>query len=219
MLLQNPEYLTDTGRHISHCIKQTKMNPTLSKLRYSLRMLLLLPMLLLASCQADESEYSHIYPCHFYFDTAAHNASYLTKALANTEMFCFVWRQEVGGIRTVMVQPGDGQPTEPVSILSAIEADEYDKSVLGGANGVIIGRSASLNGELFCFDRICPYCLQEPVQRHVEWYKKDGKLDNSKVQCPRCHRVYDLQNRGICNEGAPKLMRYAVSYDGYLLRM
>lgn len=175
-------------------------------------------MVVLASCSADESRYSR-YPCHFIFDMSIHNTSLLSTCTnpLSTDVFCFVWQQPVGEVRHIQMLLNDDKTTYDTPITAKIEADEA--CLLGVSNGIIVGCSSYYDGELLCYDRQCPHCLEEYVTKKLEWYKPEGKLNGQKVQCPRCHRVYDLVIGGVSSDGPPALLQYKAYCQGNLFRI
>lgn len=170
--------------------------------------------MLLASCSADDTEYTREFQCYFTFDTTIHNTSKLCACVnsLSSGMFCMAWQQTIEGVRHIMVQLSDGKATEDTPITTAAEARQ--SCIMGAGNGLIIGCSTLNNGQLYAFDRQCPNCLHEGINKALQW-KNNGLW----VVCPRCNRCYDLNNSGFVVEGesGKKLLRYRASYGGTML--
>lgn len=170
-------------------------------------------VILMTACNADDYEFEKRYPCYMYFDCGIHQGTALQSCVSPfaVDMFCMVWQENAGGIRHIKLQLYN-QPTEDVSITTALELQR--SCILGVKNGLIIGRSALNNSELYVFDRQCPNCLEIGSYNALQW-----DINGLRVKCPQCKRVYNLNNSGFIAEGdkGKKLMRYMASYTGSLL--
>lgn len=170
--------------------------------------------LCLASCAADETEYSTSYQCYFMFDTTYHPNSFIKTCVEplTSGTFCIVTKAPLdGSAYRLNVTPCSGH-ADPDDIKTAEETRR--SCILGCNNGLIIGRSTLNNVELYAFDLMCPNCLNASL------YKKTAFAHNGLwAKCSYCGRSYDLNNRGVVVEGDPgnKLLRYRASYSGTVL--
>lgn len=168
----------------------------------------------LVSCSADDTEYQQGYRCYFTFDTSLHNASAILSCVnpMSAGMFCMAWQETKEGIRHIRVQLNNGKTTEDNAITTALESRQ--QCIMGASNGLIIGCSTLNAGQLYAFDRLCPNCLDQGINKPLQW-TNSGLW----VKCPRCQRSYDLNNSGYIVEGetGKKLMRYRASYNGTIL--
>lgn len=160
---------------------------------------------ILFSCDV-EKQYSTQYPCSFYFDTAKHPTSILTRSLGNPGMWTFVSVQLKQGINHVTVIPNNGEPSEDIPMTTEIENNRVNYNNLGAANSIIVGCS-NFNGVL-AYDRQCPQCLENNRKKSLEW---DG--DKQMVKCPSCQLVYMLET-GSCTTQSIRLLEYKVAYNG-----
>lgn len=105
-------------------------------------------------------------------------------------------------IYTFVSAIGESHTSAPVSVTLS--------GVPSSIAGFFVGTPQLLNlsGQqaLVAFDRVCPTCYEEAlVQRSLVFLPQSGW-----VKCPRCQRVYDLNNGGVVVQGAAgvKLYRY-----------
>ena len=122
-----------------------------------------------------------------------------------------VWSQYSGGVNHIQIQLYNKQ-AEDVAITTDIERRR--SCVLGANNGLVIGCSTLYEGQLYAFDRQCPNCANNGTLKAMQW-ENNGLW----LKCPKCERVYDLNNNGfiVKGESGDKLMRYRPSYDGKVL--
>ena len=122
-----------------------------------------------------------------------------------------VWSQYSGGVNHIQIQLYNKQ-AEDVAITTDIERRR--SCVLGANNGLVIGCSTLYEGQLYAFDRQCPNCANNGTLKAMQW-ENNGLW----LKCPKCERVYDLNNNGfiVKGESGDKLMRYRASYDGKVL--
>lgn len=75
-------------------------------------------------------------------------------------------------------------------------------------SGFVIGKSSlpdmNLQYPVLAYDLVCPNCYAESL------ITRALTLKGEELSCSRCHRVYDLTNRGIVKQGqaGKSLMRY-----------
>ena len=169
-------------------------------------------LVLFTSC-GEETLYSNAYRCNFRFNTEIHNNTVLNQVtnplIPGT--YVRVSLSVRGSVRHVDLLTGTGT-SESVPLTTAEERMQtYD---MGADNGIIVGRSV-YHG-LLAFDAQCPNCLSEnsggsfPLSFHG---------NGTQMTCAHCHRVYDLNERGVVVSGekGKKLMEYAAQYTGRLL--
>lgn len=166
---------------------------------------MMLGAVLLLACGAD-TQYSTQYPCSFYFDTAKHPTSILTRSLGNQGMWVFVSVNRKQGINHVIVSPGNGDPVEDIAMTTEIENNRVNYNNLGADNGIILGCS-NFNG-IRAYDRQCPHCLDGGKKSALRW---DQSLQM--VNCPSCGLVYMLET-GNCTSVSLRLLEYKVAYSG-----
>lgn len=178
------------------------------------RLFYLLTIVMILGCRADDTEYTREYQCYFTFNTQIHNASIINSCInpLSPGMFCMAWQEPAGGVRHVKIQLNNGKTNEDVAITTAEEARQ--SCIMGASNGLIIGCSTLNNGQLYAFDRQCPNCLNEGINKPLQW-GNNGLW----VKCPRCNRSYDLNNSGfvVDGDGGKKLLRYHARYTGTAL--
>ena len=171
-------------------------------------------VILMAACSADGNEYTREYQCYFTFDTQIHNTSVINSCInpLSSGMFCMVWHHTADGVRHIDIQLNDGKTSEDVAITTAAEMRQ--SCIMGASNGLIIGCSTLNNGGLYAFDRQCPNCLHDGINKPLQW-ANNGLW----VKCPRCNRSYDLNNSGfvVDGDGGNKLLRYRAAYTGAIL--
>jgi nitrite reductase/ring-hydroxylating ferredoxin subunit len=177
-------------------------------------LVLLFGLLLFSSCSTDDFEYENKYRCYFTFDCGIHQGTVLQNCLnpVSPGLFCMVWKQNVGATRHIQMQLCN-KKTDDVAITTASEVRTVCE--LGANNGLVIGCSTLNNGQLYAFDRICPNCDKaNGIKVALQW-ENNGLW----LKCPKCERVYDLNNNGfiVKGESGDKLMRYRASYDGKVL--
>ena len=169
--------------------------------------------LILFSCVTDDFEYEKKYQCYFTFDCGIHQGTTLQNCLnpISPGVFCMVWSQYSGGVNHIQIQLYNKQ-AEDVAITTDIERRR--SCVLGANNGLVIGCSTLYEGQLYAFDRQCPNCANSGTLKALQW-ENNGLW----LKCPKCERVYDLNNNGfiVKGESGDKLMRYRASYDGKVL--
>ena len=169
--------------------------------------------LILFSCVTDDFEYEKKYQCYFTFDCGIHQGTTLQNCLnpISPGVFCMVWSQYSGGVNHIQIQLYNKQ-AEDVAITTDIERRR--SCVLGANNGLVIGCSTLYEGQLYAFDRQCPNCANNGTLKALQW-ENNGLW----LKCPKCERVYDLNNNGfiVKGESGDKLMRYRASYDGKVL--
>ena len=169
--------------------------------------------LILFSCVTDDFEYEKKYQCYFTFDCGIHQGTTLQNCLnpISPGVFCMVWSQYSGGVNHIQIQLYNKQ-AEDVAITTDIERRR--SCVLGANNGLVIGCSTLYEGQLYAFDRQCPNCANSGTLKAMQW-ENNGLW----LKCPKCERVYDLNNNGfiVKGESGDKLMRYRASYDGKVL--
>ena len=170
-------------------------------------------VILMAACGADDYEFEKNYQCYFTFDCGMHQGTALQSCVnpMSSGLFCMVWQDTKQGVRHINLQLYN-QKTEDVPITTAIEARQ--SCVLGARNGLVIGCSTLNNGELYAFDRQCPNCIKAGTNKALQW-ENNGLW----LKCPKCERVYDLNNNGfvVKGESGDKLMRYRATYNGTML--
>ena len=79
--------------------------------------------------------------------------------------------------------------------------------------GFVVGRSSqtelgTADYPVVCYDLACPNCY------HDDMIAKNMTLESGgRISCPRCHRIYDLNNGGLVVSGnkGRKLERYRIS--------
>ena len=122
-----------------------------------------------------------------------------------------VWKQDAGATRHIQMQLCN-KKTDDVAITTASEVRTVCE--LGANNGLVIGCSTLYEGQLYAFDRQCPNCANNGTLKAMQW-ENNGLW----LKCPKCERVYDLNNNGfiVKGESGDKLMRYRASYDGKVL--
>jgi hypothetical protein len=169
--------------------------------------------LFLFSCTTNDFEFEKKYQCYFTFDCGMHLGTGLQSCLNSMSpgLFCMVWQETKQSVRHINIQLYN-QKTEDVAITTALET--MRSCTLGASNGLIIGCSNLNNGELYAFDRQCPNCIELGFYKALQW-ENNGLW----LKCPKCERVYDLNNHGfvVKGESGNKLMRYRASFNGTIL--
>lgn len=178
-------------------------------------MMMIQAAMMVAACTSDGFEYNTRFQCYFTFNTAIHNTS-IVKACINpmsSGSFCFVWSNVEYDIRHVYFQTPDGKTEN-----NKLTTDEENRIsyMLGASNGLILGCSTLNDGQLYAFDRQCPNCLNDYVNKPLQW-ANNGLW----VKCTRCNRSYDLNNSGFVVDGnqGDKLVRYHASFNGSFLHV
>lgn len=161
--------------------------------------------ILLSACDT-ESQYSTKYRCNFYFDTAKHPTSILTRSLGNPGMWVFVSVQLKQGVNHVIVSPNNEEPTEDIAMTTEIENNRINYNNLGAGNGIIVG-STNFNG-IRAYDRMCPHCLDKSKNSALEWHET-----SQQVICKTCKLIYMLET-GNCTTESLRLLEYKVAYGG-----
>ena len=169
------------------------------------RIALIVCCMLMFACDT-ENQYSTKYRCSFYFDTAKHPTSILTRSLSNPGMWVFVSVQQKQGVNHVMVSPNNGEQTEDIAMTTEIENNRINYNNLGANNGIIVGCS-NFNG-IKAYDRLCPHCLNTSKNSSLEW---DGNYQQ--VKCKTCKFIYLLET-GNCTTESLRLLEYKVAYGG-----
>ena len=171
------------------------------------RVVLLVCCMLIFACDT-ENQYSTKYRCSFYFDTAKHPTSILTRSLSNPGMWVFVSVQQKQGVNHVMVSPNSGNKNddEDIAMTTEIENNRINYNNLGANNGIIVGCS-NFNG-IMAYDRMCPHCLEKSKDSPLEW--DDNK---QQVRCKACKLTYMLET-GNCTTEKLLLLKYKVAYGG-----
>ncbi len=166
--------------------------------RYSF---LLLPLLLLAGCSAEE-EFSE-WPCRFSYNNEIHGNATLASALDKDSrgVFCLITESTRGGVKYINFQNSSGQKSEPV-------AETYEEAqaqfILGLNNGIIVGfqtlNTDSPNGGFMAYDQQCPNCVRNENNTVNPNYRIQMS-DNGIATCGKCGKKYDLNNGGIILNG------------------
>ena len=166
-----------------------------------------------SSCNTDDFEFEKRYQCYFTFDCGMHQGTALQSCVnpMSSGLFCMVWQGSKDGVRNINIQLYN-QKTENVPITTAIETRQ--SCILGASNGLVIGCSNLNDGKLYAFDRQCPNCINTGTKKALQW-ENNGLW----LKCPKCERVYDLNNNGfvVKGESGDKLMRYRATYNGTML--
>ena len=177
-----------------------------------IRLLMLLVVLLLSACDAEQQYNSH-YPCNFIFYPQHHPESSLSKVNeTNPGFFVSVEVKRVNGINTIYCTPNTGDADSPLRLTNEVENNRLSYTDMGAGGRLIIG-CTTLNG-LRAYDGMCPACLESAggTNYPLHW------TDNGKnVKCSRCSTVYSLNNDGISIEGSQsRLLQYHFLYGlGY----
>lgn len=170
-------------------------------------------LFLLSSCSDDvQQEYNSKYRCYFTFNSEFHPACDLVPCIAQQSMgtYCIVRRTTGEGATYNLNLTLFRKETTTEPIRTAEETRQ--QCIIGANNGLIIGRSALNNGELYAFDLMCPDCLERSK------YKPLAFDTSSKVICNECKSTYSLDNNGFPISGTQqKLMRYHTNYNGKIL--
>lgn len=163
----------------------------------------------LVACTTAESEYDTTHSAAFIYRQVS-NKQALRSALDGSGIYCMVWYERGKYYFSNSLGQTDSDN------LPAITGGVPYQSL----SGFIVGRAANIDfsGQQprYAWDRACPNCnLYDHIVRPVEFCGTLG----TQVQCPRCHRVYELESGGILTEGRQndtdiKLYRYHISYDG-----
>lgn len=173
---------------------------TLRCLRY---LALLLATLLTVACADDVQDY-YAHERAFFRFTPVTAAMPLYTAVNSAGEWCKV--TFAPGLYTFTSAHGL-TATYPATALEAYGQPEYVAGFVVGTPSV-----PGVNGlyEVAAFDLVCPACYeQNMVQRSLAF------TGHELLTCPRCQRVYDLQNGGLQREGepGPKMYRYHVTYS------
>lgn len=168
----------------------------------------------LAACDTTQNEYATTYECRFSYDTMLHNTGVLWAAVqaGNFGQWTLVRTDVRGGVRYVFAQLAAGGKEEQTAITT--ERETRQSYILGAYNGLIIGQSMLNGGQLYAYDRQCPNCL---TQYGLYKYSLQPVAGGTKVQCPQCHRTYQLDNGGFPDTDGMKLLRYRAVYNGQVL--
>ena len=147
--------------------------------------MLLLPVFLLTSCEADNM-YSSAY-CRFTFNASIYPSSALTRAIGSTGGdFCIVKTATKKGITHLLLTPNRGtyaQTDLDLAMNTAISGERISYNDMGYNQGLVIGRS--LYGALRCYDLMCPNCDNN---YELHW-SAEQPLD---LVCDKCSRTYNI---------------------------
>lgn len=138
-------------------------------------------------------------------------ASYLQRACESQGVFCLVYKD----VSKFYFQ---GPRADQLNELPITDRDKYNGMIMGLA-GFFIGRPSlpDTSNPMVCYDAACPNCYQDRVIT-----KRLQFIDTYMVECPTCHRTYNLDDRGYVyktpeNEDQDpahnrRLIRYQVHY-------
>lgn len=179
--------------------------------------LLLLSLLLLFSCKAEE-EYS-TWPCRFGYDNMVHADATLASAMDNNSrgVFCKISETVRGGVKYLCFENNQGLKSDPIPETAEEKEAKY---ILGLNNGIIVGFQTLIldpNGGFIGYDVQCPNC----VQRENNTINPNYPISMSTsgiATCGKCKRKYDLNNGGILiengEEGDTGLEKYVAATAG-----
>lgn len=166
--------------------------------------LLLLPLLALSCDDNAEGQYSTLkasFTCQNVSTIAP-----LAAALNSYGQYCRIWTE---GNKRYHFESAHLKADVPFTQIAAY-------SPFRCQGGFIVGKSAlsdigSASYPLLCFDLACPNCLKDDVAKRLSFY---GGAE-TRVRCDACHRVYDLNNKGVIIDGEQgrKLIRYHISFQ------
>ena len=174
--------------------------------------LLVIPcaLFLLSSCKSDEVQYAFCsYKAFFRYDDVI-NTFPLKAALASgSGLYCSIYPTT----NSKLIFQAPGVTPLPVNVTAIAYYSDYINPT---GCGFIVGCSNvpdATTGELpiLCYDRGCPNCYE-----NLGISKPLSVSETGMATCPRCNRVYDLNNLGIISSGEKgiKLFRFRVAYDG-----
>lgn len=189
-----------------------KIKEAYKKIRYAMRTGFLFLMAITAlSCSNTDFEYASE-RCYLVFNNAIHQDETLQSALnpMSPGIFCRIWEGSEDGSVFFYFASNQGLNSKK----KAVGEDLRRTRVIGLYNktGIIVGYgNLSQPAELFAYDSQCRNC-----------YEEKGTMDNlltidtkGFATCPKCKRRYDLNNRGITDNGKP-LLRYRATCTGAL---
>lgn len=171
--------------------------------------LLMLFLLLFASCDNSEERYSNEYLCQFTFNTQLHIASPLTRCLTNPGSFVRVDVKKEKGVFNLYIYSNNGEEQEKLTL--ATDRENYQMGQVGANNSIIVGCS-NFNG-LKAYDAQCPNCLDTYTGTN---YPLTWGDNGQTVNCAKCKRSYQLNTEGITNDGL-RLIEYRIRFDGKML--
>lgn len=164
--------------------------------------ILLLPLLLLASCSAEE-EFSE-WPCRFSYNNEIHGNAVLATALdkASRGVFCLITESTMGGVKYLNFQNSSG-------VLSRNVPESYEESqaqfILGLNNGIIVGyqtmNTEGAYGGFVAYDQQCPNCVRRENNTITPNYRVQ-MADSGIATCSKCGKKYDMNNGGIILNGS-----------------
>lgn len=172
---------------------------------------ILLGFVLLSACSGDavvENKYSG-YTARFSF-SPVNAVPTLYRACNSLGDFCMI-DMPIGGANQIRFR---GFSSTDYYAKTAIQG--YQSFLLGIGGVIIIGlpnmaEPGAMQSTVTCYDGCCSSCYrQSNITKPLE-------LDEfGIVNCPSCHRKYDMNNQGMVIEGEKghSLFRYAVSYNG-----
>lgn len=166
------------------------------------------------SCDGDiQREFNSTYRCRFTFNTTYHPACDLIACVNPQSMgtYCIVRKTADNGQTYNLSMTLYRKSPTTEAIRTAEETRQ--QCVLGANNGLIIGRSAFNNGELYAYDLSCPSCLAS------NRYNPLAFETGTKVKCATCECSFSLDNNGFAVSGETKerLQRYHATFNGTIL--
>lgn len=112
-------------------------------------------------------------------------ASYLQRACESTGVYCLAYKD----VSKFYFQ---GPRADQLNVLPITDRDKYNGIIMGLA-GFFIGKP-SMNDAgtpLICYDAACPNCYEDRMIT-----KRMNFIDTYIVECPACHRTYNLEDLG-----------------------
>lgn len=170
------------------------------------RGLILLLVLLLASCGDSQHEYT-VNVAYFVFDNSKHQDATLAAAMNvnSPGIFCRVTQSMQAGATLFNFENNAGV----TSSVAANALDQQRRVILGHNNGLIVGYgNLSTPAVFYVYDRECPNCF-DPTAIPMK-SKPLSMSNNGLATCGVCHRQYDMNNGGniVNGDGGNKLTRY-----------
>ena len=161
-------------------------------------LLLITLLLTLPSCSNDVSdEYAH--ERAFLKFAPVTGVVPLYNAVNNTGMFCAISL----GTNTFQFRGSDGKTaTYPYS--AEIKSYGQPEFVAGLVVGISSLPDMNMRYPVVAYDLVCPNCYEQSL------ITRSLTLKGEQLTCSRCHRTYDLTNRGIISQGeaGKSLYRY-----------
>ena len=161
------------------------------------------------SCSKPENLYSSR-PVYFVY-TQTNTVPQLNIALNSQGEFCAI---TVDGSHYIFSSPTGSTQTNRVAL------QNYQNFRLG-LSGLIVGlpnipEPGADVPHVVCFDLACPTCYEEATIA-----KPLSLSESGRATCPRCKRIYDLNNQGIVATGTAgrSLYRYRVSFMPHTLQV